>query len=106
MTFRSVFIAIVSGAALIVAALIVNGLRPAVEVQQPTAQLVEASGKCAECHAPNQTTLRDWQMKTDDALATCLKNTSDGGVATTGPAATSLGRGAPIAARPASERQR
>jgi hypothetical protein len=38
---------------------------------------------CAECHAPNQTTLRDWQMKTDDALATCLKNTSDGGVATT-----------------------
>jgi len=38
---------------------------------------------CAECHAPNQTTLRDWQMKTDEALASCLKNTSDGGVATT-----------------------
>ncbi len=51
MTFRSVFIAIVVSAALIVSALIVNARRPAVEVQQPTAQLVEASGKCAECHA-------------------------------------------------------
>lgn len=38
---------------------------------------------CAECHAANQTTLRDWQMKTDTALTTCLKNTTDGGVATT-----------------------
>lgn len=38
---------------------------------------------CAECHAPNQTTLRDWQMRTDEALNTCLKNTTDGGVATT-----------------------
>ncbi len=50
-SFRSVFIAVVISVALIVAALIVNGLRPAVEVQQPTAELVEASGKCAECHA-------------------------------------------------------
>ena len=38
---------------------------------------------CAECHAPNQTTLRDWQQKTDAALGACLKNTSDGGVPTT-----------------------
>ena len=38
---------------------------------------------CAECHAPNQTTLRDWQERTDTAMATCLKNTTDGGVATT-----------------------
>jgi hypothetical protein len=51
MSFRSVFIAIFIGTALIVAALVVNARRPAVEVQQPTAQLVEASGKCAECHA-------------------------------------------------------
>ena len=28
--------------------------------------------QCAECHAPNQTTLRDWQEKTDTALGTCL----------------------------------
>jgi len=38
---------------------------------------------CAECHAANQTTLRDWQMKTDTAMGSCLKNTTDGGVATT-----------------------
>ncbi len=38
---------------------------------------------CSECHAANQTTLRDWQMKTDTALSTCFKNTTDGGVATT-----------------------
>ncbi|MBA3397356.1 MAG: PPC domain-containing protein [Deltaproteobacteria bacterium] len=34
---------------------------------------------CAECHAPNQTTLREWQEKTDTALETCLKD-SDAGV--------------------------
>jgi hypothetical protein len=33
---------------------------------------------CAECHAPNQTTLRDWQEKTDAALNGCLAAT-DGG---------------------------
>jgi len=38
---------------------------------------------CSECHAANQTTLRDWQEKTDTAMSTCLKNTTDGGVATT-----------------------
>jgi hypothetical protein len=34
--------------------------------------------ECAECHAPNQTTLRDWQSKTDTATATCLDTTSGG----------------------------
>ena len=38
---------------------------------------------CAECHPANQSKLRDWQMYTDGALASCLKNTTDGGVATT-----------------------
>ncbi|MDE3128981.1 MAG: nitrate reductase, partial [Gemmatimonadota bacterium] len=46
-----IFLAIVLATALIVSALIVNARRPAIEVQQPSAQLVEASGKCAECHA-------------------------------------------------------
>ncbi len=36
--------------------------------------------ECAECHAPNQTTLRQWQEKTTTALSTCLKD-SDSGVA-------------------------
>src|SRR5262249_60920437 len=36
------------------------------------------SQECAECHAPNTTTLHDWQHKTDDALATCLDTTTGG----------------------------
>ena len=36
------------------------------------------SQECAECHAPNQTTLRDWQDKTDTAVATCLDTTAGG----------------------------
>ncbi|HUJ16126.1 MAG TPA: multiheme c-type cytochrome [Thermoanaerobaculia bacterium] len=50
-SFRSVFIAVVIAVALIVAAFIINSLRPRVETQQPTAASVRASGKCAECHA-------------------------------------------------------
>ncbi len=34
---------------------------------------------CAECHAPNQTTLREWQEKTTVALSSCLKD-NDAGV--------------------------
>ncbi|MCX5745290.1 MAG: PPC domain-containing protein [Proteobacteria bacterium] len=33
------------------------------------------SQQCAECHAPNQTTLRDWQDKTEGALANCFDAT-------------------------------
>ncbi|MFT3696294.1 MAG: PPC domain-containing protein [Kofleriaceae bacterium] len=36
------------------------------------------SQECAECHAPNTTTLHDWQEKTDTAVATCLSQTSGG----------------------------
>jgi hypothetical protein len=50
MSFRPVFIAVVIGGALIVAAFVINGLRPKLEVQQPAAAFVRATGKCAECH--------------------------------------------------------
>lgn len=50
MQFRSVFIAILLGTALIVAALLVNARRPSIERGQPSPALVEATGKCAECH--------------------------------------------------------
>ncbi|MFQ5514883.1 MAG: ammonia-forming cytochrome c nitrite reductase subunit c552 [Myxococcota bacterium] len=50
MTFKSVFIAIFMGTALVVAALLVNRMRPAIEVAQPTPDLIRATGKCAECH--------------------------------------------------------
>jgi hydroxylamine dehydrogenase len=50
MTFRSVFIAVVIAFGLIVGAFLINRARPSVETEQPTASLVKATGKCAECH--------------------------------------------------------
>lgn len=50
MSFKSIFIAVVLGTALIVAALIFNAKRPAHEVEQPKAEFVRATGKCATCH--------------------------------------------------------
>ena len=50
MDFKSVFIAIFFGTALIVAATIFNSHRPASDLQHPTAAHVRATGKCAECH--------------------------------------------------------
>jgi hypothetical protein len=50
MPFKSVFLAVVIATALVVAAFLVNARRPRVERSQPTPALVEASGKCAECH--------------------------------------------------------
>jgi hydroxylamine dehydrogenase len=49
-SFKSVVIAVVLGTALVVAALLINAKRPAAERNQPTPALVEATGKCAECH--------------------------------------------------------
>ncbi len=54
MSFRSVFIALVIGFGLILAGVLVNRQRPAVEISQPTAAMVRASGKCAECHTSRQ----------------------------------------------------
>lgn len=51
MQFKSIIIAVVLGTAIVVAALVLNSRRPAVERNQPSAELVRATGKCAECHA-------------------------------------------------------
>jgi hydroxylamine dehydrogenase len=51
MSFRSIFIAVVISAGMIVAAFLVNARRPAVETAQPSADMVAATGKCAECHS-------------------------------------------------------
>src|SRR5262249_12116019 len=50
-SFRAAFVAVVMGAALLVAAFMINWYRPRVVTEQPSAALVRASGKCAECHA-------------------------------------------------------
>ncbi len=54
MSFRSVFVAVVIAFALILAAFLINRARPRVETEQPNAELVRATGKCAECHARTQ----------------------------------------------------
>jgi hydroxylamine dehydrogenase len=54
MSFRPVFIAVVVAFGLIVSAFLVNRARPRVETEQPSAALVRASGKCAECHSQQQ----------------------------------------------------
>lgn len=50
MPYRHLFVAVLVATALLVAAFLVQRARPAVERHQPTAALVRASGKCAECH--------------------------------------------------------
>jgi hydroxylamine dehydrogenase len=50
MPFKSVFAAVVVATALIVAAFLVNARRPRTQRNEPTPALVEATGKCAECH--------------------------------------------------------
>lgn len=50
MTFRSVFIAVFLGTALLASALLIHRARPAEELDQPGAAWVRATGKCAECH--------------------------------------------------------
>jgi len=50
MSFQSIFIAVFIGAALIVAAFLLNARRPAMETAQPTPAFVRATGKCATCH--------------------------------------------------------
>jgi hypothetical protein len=63
MSFRPVFIAVVIAFALIVSAFLVNRARPRVETEQPSAALVRASGKCAECHVQQQyTVVHEYEM--------------------------------------------
>lgn len=54
MRFGTIFIALVIATSLVVAAYVINSKRPAIEVQQPNAEFVKASGKCAECHRNSQ----------------------------------------------------
>lgn len=54
MQFRWVFVAVAISFALLIAAFLVNRERPRIETDQPTPELVRATGKCAECHARMQ----------------------------------------------------
>lgn len=54
MSFRSVFLAVLVAFALVISAFLIQRARPKVESDQPSADLVRATGKCAECHARTQ----------------------------------------------------
>src|SRR5215467_12953269 len=54
MSFRSVFIALTIAFALILGAFLVQRARPRIETDQPNADFVKATGKCAECHSRQQ----------------------------------------------------
>ena len=68
MSFRSVFIAIFIGTAMVLAALVVNARRPAAELAGPTPEFVRATGRCAECHL-NETSAIVWQYETSQHAA-------------------------------------
>jgi hypothetical protein len=50
MSFRSVFIALVIGFGLVLAGFLINRQRPVTDTSQRSADMVRATGKCAECH--------------------------------------------------------
>ena len=54
MSFRTVFVAVLIAFALVLAAFLVNRARPKAETEQPSAEFVRATGKCAECHSRTQ----------------------------------------------------
>jgi hypothetical protein len=74
MPFRSVFIAVVIAFALVIGAFLINRARPNTELEKPSAALVRASGKCAECHARTQySVVHEYEMSMHAAKAVnCL----------------------------------
>lgn len=74
MPFKTIFLAVTVGTALIIAAFLVNARRPRVERDQPSAALVEASGKCAGCHRRETPAIVDQFERSQHALKgiTCL----------------------------------
>jgi hydroxylamine dehydrogenase len=74
MPFKQVFVAVVIGTALVLAALLVNARRPAGEREEPSPALVEATGKCAECHRHETSAIIDQYERSKHAVknVTCL----------------------------------
>ena len=73
--FGAVFIAVVLGFALTAGAFLINRARPAAEAGQPSATLVRASGKCAECHYRSQySVVHEYEMSMHAAKhVSCLE---------------------------------
>ena len=48
--FKTIFISVVIGTLMLAVAVLINVKRPASDIEQPTAEFVRATGKCASCH--------------------------------------------------------
>jgi hydroxylamine dehydrogenase len=72
--YLSVFLAVTISTALVVGGYVLHAKRPGVELAQPNGKLVEASGKCAECHARETPAIvHEFDMSTHAAKGiTCL----------------------------------
>ncbi|MEJ7734180.1 MAG: multiheme c-type cytochrome [Polyangiaceae bacterium] len=68
MPFRAIFIAVVIGTALVLAAFLIHQKRPAVERNQPSSTRISAVGKCAECHRRETSAIID-QFETSQHAA-------------------------------------
>lgn len=75
MSFRGVFIVVTLGTALCVSAFLLNAARPRSDVNYPTAALVRATGKCAECHRKETSAVvHEYEMSRHSALGVnCLE---------------------------------
>jgi hypothetical protein len=74
MSFRGLFIAVVLATAMLVSAFAINRYRPAIEVNKPTAALIRATGKCADCHRhETEAVVHEFELsKHNTSGVTCL----------------------------------
>jgi hydroxylamine dehydrogenase len=74
MSFRNVFIALVVAFGLVLGGFLIQRARPRIEVDQPNAQFVKATGKCAECHLHQQySVVHEFEMSKHATIGvTCL----------------------------------
>ena len=74
MSFRGLFIAVVLSTAMIVSAFMIQSKRPLREVGRSTADLVKATGKCADCHRhETSAVVHEYEMSRHGALGVnCL----------------------------------
>ncbi len=73
-SFKSVFIAIVIAGALVVGAFFIQAQRPDVATQQPSPEMVKATGKCASCHRRETAAIVEEYERSEHAKegTTCL----------------------------------
>jgi hypothetical protein len=79
MSFRSVFVALTIAFALILGAFLIQRARPRIETDQPNADFVKATGKCAECHSRQQYSIvHEYEMSKHVSTASIVTSRKKG----------------------------